>query len=89
MNDLLGERFPREELRAGLAALAGEQIFVGTSSWKYEGWLGLLYTPERYLTGRKVSRPSASTPVSTNFRAPRCWTASSRRCRAISGCRSR
>jgi len=56
MNDLLGERFPREELRAGLAALAGEQIFVGTSSLKYEGWLGLLYTPERYLTGRKVSR---------------------------------
>jgi uncharacterized protein YecE (DUF72 family) len=29
---------------------------VGTSSWKYEGWLGLLYTSERYLTRGKLSR---------------------------------
>ncbi|MEI9998554.1 MAG: hypothetical protein WDO13_05000 [Verrucomicrobiota bacterium] len=47
MNDLLEPSFPREELRAGLAALAREGVLAGTSSWKYEGWLGLLYTPER------------------------------------------
>jgi len=48
--------FPREELKDAVAALAREQVFVGTSSWKYEGWLGMLYTPERYLTGRRISR---------------------------------
>jgi uncharacterized protein YecE (DUF72 family) len=29
---------------------------VGTSSWKYEGWLGLIYTPDRYMTRGKLSR---------------------------------
>jgi uncharacterized protein YecE (DUF72 family) len=56
VNDLLTPSFPREELQDAVAALAREQIFVGTSSWKYEGWLGLLYTPERYMTRGKVSR---------------------------------
>jgi uncharacterized protein YecE (DUF72 family) len=56
VNDLLTPAFPREELKAAVAALAREQIYVGTSSWKYEGWLGLLYTPERYLTRGRVSR---------------------------------
>jgi uncharacterized protein YecE (DUF72 family) len=56
MNDLLDPPFPREELREAAAALARDNVFVGTSSWKYEGWLGLLYTPERYLTRGKISR---------------------------------
>jgi uncharacterized protein YecE (DUF72 family) len=56
MNDLLDPPFPREELREAVAALARENVFVGTSSWKYEGWLGMLYTPERYMTRGKVSR---------------------------------
>lgn len=34
--------------RARVAALAERQIYVGTSSWKYEGWLGQIYTPSRY-----------------------------------------
>ena len=56
MNDLLSAPFPREELKAGVAALAREGIYIGTSSWKYEGWLGLLYTPERYMTRGRISR---------------------------------
>ena len=56
MSDLLTPPFPREELKAAVAALAQEGIYIGTSSWKYEGWLGLLYTPERYMTRGKISR---------------------------------
>jgi uncharacterized protein YecE (DUF72 family) len=56
MNDLLSPEFPREELKSALAELAREQIYLGTSSWKYEGWLGLIYTPERYMTRGKISR---------------------------------
>lgn len=35
--------------RARIAALADKEIFAGTSSWTYEGWLGQIYTPERSL----------------------------------------
>jgi uncharacterized protein YecE (DUF72 family) len=56
VNDLLSPPFPREELKAAVADLAREGIYIGTSSWKYEGWLGLLYTPERYMTRGRVSR---------------------------------
>jgi hypothetical protein len=31
-------------------------VYFGTSSWKYEGWLGSIYTPERYLTRGKFSK---------------------------------
>lgn len=31
-----------------IAALADRGVFLGTSSWKYEGWLGQIYTPARY-----------------------------------------
>jgi uncharacterized protein YecE (DUF72 family) len=56
MDSLTANPFPREELRDAIAQLAGEGIYVGTSSWKYPGWLGLLYTPERYRTRGKLSR---------------------------------
>lgn len=48
--------FPRDALAAGVKSLAEQGVYVGTSSWKYEGWLGLLYTPERYMTRGKLSR---------------------------------
>ena len=32
-------------------------IYVGTSSWKYEGWLGLIYSPEKYLRYFKEGPP--------------------------------
>jgi uncharacterized protein YecE (DUF72 family) len=39
-----------------LRELAGQGIYFGTSSWKYEGWLGSIYTLERYATRGKFSR---------------------------------
>jgi uncharacterized protein YecE (DUF72 family) len=39
----------RNALRTAVRALAGRGVFLGTSSWKYAGWLGQLYTPDRYL----------------------------------------
>jgi uncharacterized protein YecE (DUF72 family) len=47
--------FPRESLVTALASLASEGIYLGTSSWKYEGWLGLLYSRARYETRGKFS----------------------------------
>src|SRR6185437_12273094 len=41
-------RFDRDRLAARLSALAKRQIFLGTSSWKYTGWLEQIYSPERY-----------------------------------------
>jgi len=31
-------------------------LYLGTSSWKYEGWLGHIYDEQRYLTRGKLSR---------------------------------
>lgn len=39
----------RRRLAEALRRLAAEGIFIGTSSWKYPGWLGQIYTRERYL----------------------------------------
>ncbi len=39
-----------------LQRLATQDIFLGTSSWKYPGWLGSVYTPERYLHRGKFSK---------------------------------
>ncbi len=38
-----------------LAAIAAQGIYIGTSSWKYDGWLGQLYTPARYEYRGKVA----------------------------------
>ncbi len=38
------------------AELAAKGVFIGTSSWKYEGWLGQLYTPGRYEYRGKVAK---------------------------------
>jgi uncharacterized protein YecE (DUF72 family) len=43
-------------LAPALRELAERGVFFGTSSWKYEGWLGTIYTRERYVTRRKFSR---------------------------------
>jgi uncharacterized protein YecE (DUF72 family) len=39
-----------------LRALAEQGVYLGTSSWKYEGWLGTIYRPERYATRGKFSQ---------------------------------
>lgn len=48
--------FDREGLAARLRTLASQNIYIGGSSWKYEGWLGQVYTRERYLSRGKFSR---------------------------------
>jgi uncharacterized protein YecE (DUF72 family) len=47
--------FDRERLKQSVADLAAKGVFIGTSSWKYEGWLGQLYTPARYEYRGKVA----------------------------------
>ncbi len=47
--------FDRDGLASRLRALAAERIYVGGSSWKYEGWLGQIYSRERYLSRGKFS----------------------------------
>jgi uncharacterized protein YecE (DUF72 family) len=48
--------FDRGALASRLSMLAQEGIWIGTSSWKYEGWLGQIYTPERYSTRGRFSQ---------------------------------
>lgn len=42
-------------LRERLRKLAADGIYLGTSSWKYEGWLGKVYDPQRYQTRGRFS----------------------------------
>ena len=51
------DAFPRDQLREYVAELASKGVYVGTSSWKYEGWLGLIYSPEKYLRYFKEGPP--------------------------------
>jgi uncharacterized protein YecE (DUF72 family) len=34
---------------------AVDKLFLGASSWKYEGWLNVIYSPERYFTKGRFS----------------------------------
>ena len=42
-------------LHAAATALAARGIFIGTSSWKYPGWCGLLYSADRYTTRGRLA----------------------------------
>ncbi len=48
--------FDRTQAKERLAALAAEGVYVGTSSWKYPGWMGMLYDESRYLWRGKVAK---------------------------------
>ncbi len=48
--------FDREWIKAKVAELATQGVFIGTSSWTYAGWLGQIYTPARYEYRGKVAR---------------------------------
>lgn len=48
--------FDRAKLAGKLRELSSEGVWVGTSSWKYEGWLGQIYSREKYLTRGRFSR---------------------------------
>lgn len=47
---------PKSILADRLKSLAAHRVYIGTSSWKYEGWLGDIYTPHRYFTRGKLSQ---------------------------------
>lgn len=48
--------FDRDGLAGRLRELAEQRIYIGGSSWKYEGWLGQIYSRERYLSRGKFSK---------------------------------
>ena len=48
--------FDREQIKQKAAALAAQGVYIGTSSWKYEGWFGQLYSPGRYDYRGKVAK---------------------------------
>lgn len=48
--------FDRAALAGRLRALAAENIWIGTSSWKYPGWLEQIYSRDRYLTRGRFSQ---------------------------------
>jgi uncharacterized protein YecE (DUF72 family) len=46
----------KQKLKRRLSVLAEQRLYLGTSSWKYEGWLGQVYSPERYLVRGRFSK---------------------------------
>ena len=50
------KHFPRVPCIAAGGTGSGRYTW-GTSSWKYEGWLGLIYSPENYLRYFKTGPP--------------------------------
>ena len=47
--------FDRGQIKHRVAELAASGVFIGTSSWKYPGWRGLLYDESRYVYRGKVA----------------------------------
>ena len=56
MLPFFGPQFDRLDLASKLDSLAHDKIFIGTSSWKYEGWLDQIYSRDRYLSRGKFSQ---------------------------------
>src|SRR6266699_6594776 len=48
--------FDRTTIQRAAAILAGAGVYVGTSSWKYDGWFDQLYTSARYEYRGKVAK---------------------------------
>ena len=46
----------RDELKTAAGRLAAQGVLIGTSSWKYPGWQGQLYTQDRYVWHGRFSR---------------------------------
>ena len=49
ISELPDVAFVRGEVHLKTGALAAEGVYVGTSSWKYPGWCGLLYDEQKYV----------------------------------------
>lgn len=48
--------FDKEKTRQVLADLRERGLYIGTSSWKYSGWLGTLYDESKYLWREKFAQ---------------------------------
>jgi len=48
--------FDRQRLNRKLSELADRAILIGTSSWKYEGWIGQIYSHDRYSVRGRFSK---------------------------------
>jgi uncharacterized protein YecE (DUF72 family) len=48
--------FDRDTLATRLAQFAARHIYIGGSSWKYEGWLGQIYSRSNYLVRGRFSQ---------------------------------
>jgi len=46
----------RDQLTEKLKRLAAQGVFLGTSSWKYEGWFGSIYERDRYIWRGRFSK---------------------------------
>ena len=55
LDAVLFRMFDRAQMKTKIAELAATGVFLGTSSWKYPGWRGLLYDEARYLYRGKVA----------------------------------
>src|SRR3954449_8600602 len=49
-------QFDRERLAATLREFAKDAILIGTSSWRYEGWIGQVYSRDLYMVRGKFSK---------------------------------
>jgi uncharacterized protein YecE (DUF72 family) len=66
--------FGSEERQEGARRLAGKlhglaerNIYFGTSSWKYEGWLGNIYTKDRYVERGRFSQRKFETECLSEY----------------------
>ncbi|MFO0954415.1 MAG: DUF72 domain-containing protein [Isosphaeraceae bacterium] len=50
-----------------LRKLAERGVYFGTSSWKYEGWLGTVYSENRYTTRGKLSKKKFDSECLTEY----------------------
>jgi hypothetical protein len=58
MDTAANDELPPQAARLApkLRALADQGVFFGTSSWKYEGWVGSIYSQDWYITRGKFSK---------------------------------
>ncbi len=47
--------FDKDKMKVVATALAQRGVYIGTSSWRYTGWRGMLYSDERYLSRGRFS----------------------------------
>lgn len=57
----------RAELCEGTRLLAEQGVFIGTSSWKYEGWLDLIYNRRRYSNRGRFSKTRFNADCLTEY----------------------